>query len=327
MACTECFGASRGERTQLSVRLHRNRVKHERGFCLVELARHRTKHVQIKALEAYLGANLFDRLYRSVRLTSAGERLAAATQQAYKEIGRTLDELKSDGLTAGPSTLSISATSSFAAMWLASRIHLFQALHPEIELRLAAENAVVDLAHDVSVDIALRYGPGPYSEALEAEKLWPSGDVFPVCAPSLAASGNLGPGALVHHALLRTAPPVGADIAGRPDWLAWLAAARMTGVVATRVLERGPLFDSTQLAIEAAMAGRGVALAPAVLVQDAIRAGRLAKPFAISIPDPFSYWIVCRKDRMKEAPIGAFHRWIALEAKRTNAELLPSNAG
>src|SRR4249919_3242333 len=75
---------------------------------------------QIKTLEAHLGTNLFDRLYRSVRLTSAGERLAATTQRAFKEIGRTLDELKSDGLTAGPSTLSISATSSFAAMWLAA---------------------------------------------------------------------------------------------------------------------------------------------------------------------------------------------------------------
>jgi len=213
-------------------------------------------------------------------------------------------------------------------MWLAPRIHLFQALHPAIELRLAADSAVVDLAHDVSVDIALRYGPGPYSEALDAEKLWPSGDVFPVCAPSLATSGNIDdPEALVHHTLLRTAPPVGADIAGRPDWLAWLAAAGMTGAVAKRLLERGPLFDSTQLAIEAAMAGRGVALAPAILVQDAIRAGRLAKPFAISIPDPYAYWIVCRKDRMKEARIGAFHRWIALEAKKANAELLPSNAG
>lgn len=65
-----------------------------------------------------------------------------ATQQAFKNIGRTLDELKSDGLTAGPSTLSISAAASFAAMWLAPRIHLFQALHPAIELRLAADNAV-----------------------------------------------------------------------------------------------------------------------------------------------------------------------------------------
>lgn len=95
----------------------------------------------------------------------------------------------------------------------------------------------------------------------------------------------------------------------------------MTGAVAIHLLERGPLFDSTQLAIEAAMAGRGVALAPAVLVQDAIRAGRLAKPFEISIQDPLFYWIVCRKDRMKEARIGAFHRWITLEAKKANSSL------
>lgn len=277
---------------------------------------------QIKALEAYLGAVLFDRLYRSVRLTDAGERLAATTQQAFKEIGQTLIELKSDGLTAGPSTLSISAAASFAAMWLAPRIHLFQALHPAIELRLAADNMVVDLARDVSVDVVLRYGPGPYGEELEAERLWPSGEVFPVCAPSLAASGTLDcPGALVHHVLLRTVPPAGAGVVGRPDWLAWFAAAGMTGAVATRVAERGPLFGSTQLALEAAMAGRGVALAPAVLVQDALRAGRLAKPFAISIPDPFFYWIVCRKDRVEETRIGAFHRWITLEARKTNSSL------
>ncbi|MGY0798545.1 LysR substrate-binding domain-containing protein [Lysobacter sp. A286] len=277
---------------------------------------------QIKALEAYLGAVLFDRLYRAVRLTSAGERLAATTQQAFKDIGRTLMELKSDGLAAGPSTLSISAVPSFAAMWLAPRLHLFQALHPAIELRLAADNMIVDLARDVSVDVVLRYGPGSYSDELEVERLWPSGEVFPVCAPSLAASGALDcPEDLVLHALLRTVPPEGTGIAGRPDWLAWFAAAGMTGTVATRAAERGPLFDSTQLALEAAMAGRGIALAPAVLVQDALRSGRLTTPFAISIPDPFFYWIGRRKDRVKEARIGAFHRWIALEAGKTNTSL------
>lgn len=277
---------------------------------------------QIKALEAYLGANLFDRLYRSVRLTSAGERLAATTQRAFKDIGRTLDELKLDGLSAGPATLSISAAASFAAMWLAPRLHLFQALHPAIEIRLAADSTVVDLARDASIDIALRYGPGPYGDALDAARLWPSGEVFPVCAPSLLASGGLdAPQALARHALLRTAPPLGAGLAGRPDWPAWLTAAGMTGAEANRLLERGPLFDSTQLAIEAAMAGRGVALAPAVLVQDAVRSGRLAKPFALGIPDPYSYWIVCRKDRLQEARIGAFHDWIAGEAETAGAEL------
>ena len=81
---------------------------------------------------------------------------------------------------------------------------------------------------------------------------------------------------------------------------------------------RGPLFGSSHLAIDAAAAGRGLALAPRILVADDIAAGRLVEPFPIAVPDPFAYWLVHATRRAAEPSIRAFARWIKDEALRTS---------
>jgi LysR family transcriptional regulator, glycine cleavage system transcriptional activator len=77
------------------------------------------------------------------------------------------------------------------------------------------------------------------------------------------------------------------------------------------------------LALEAAGAGRGAALAPDVLVEEDLRSGKLVQPFAISIPDPFSFWMLFREDRAEERQIRAFAGWLLQEiaAERDGLEL------
>jgi len=112
-----------------------------------------------------------------------------------------------------------------------------------------------------------------------------------------------------------------ADLAG---WPAWLVAAGVLAPDAARKVPLGPLFGTSQLALEAAVMGRGLALVPRMVIADDIAAGRLIQPFATGIPDIFAYWLVYATARATEAHIRAFARWVREEAQATAAHPAPA---
>ncbi|MBV8657446.1 MAG: LysR family transcriptional regulator [Burkholderiales bacterium] len=280
---------------------------------------------QILALEGYLGTVLFERLNRAVRLTPTGSVLAQEVSAAFARIDIALQ-------TAAPSharlrnRLVISAVPTFASRWLAPRLHRFHAQHPEINLRLSASEVVIDLAHDDEVDVALRYGPGPYAD-LHAELLWPADPVVPVCSPALltrlpAELALLdGPPDIP---LLRVALPqvAGRAADGQSDnvWTVWLAAARCNVPSLWAAAASGPLFSTTLLAIEAAVAGRGIALSPTALVAEDLAAGRLVRWGSMSVPDTNAHWLLCRKDKVNWPAVQTFRAWIKAELAHTTVD-------
>lgn len=271
---------------------------------------------QVKRLETHLGLALFERLHRSLQLTPAGLQLAAETQDAFGRLRHMVANLR-DGTATGSQTLTVSAVPSLATKWLAPRLHAFQAAYPRITLRIVADETLVDLRRDRLVDIALRYGPGPYGDPVHAERLWEQGELIAVCAPDVATDRSLRtPGGLARHMLIRTAAPASAKRGQslHSDWRAWLTAAGIQIDGALQKALSGPLFSASQLAIEAAAAGKGIALAPAVLVDRDIASGRLKQLFQVSVPDSNAYWIVCRVDRLEEARIRTFMKWIRAQA-------------
>ncbi len=278
---------------------------------------------QIKRLEAHLGLRLFERLHRALRLTAAGETLAHEAQRAFAGLERTIDVLVADGRAPGAATLTVSVVPSLAAKWLAPRLHRFNAAQPRIGLRVIAVEELVDFRRDATVDIALRYGPGSRRDGIHAERLWPSGEIVAVCTPELARDASLrNPADLVQQMLIRTAPPAAlsgsGETASRTGWPIWFAAAGVLGSAIQNRL-KGPLFSNTQLAVEAAASGRGVALTPLVLIQPDLASGRLIRLFDVSYVDPNAFWLLCRDDRKGEAAIRAFMRWIRREAAKTAA--------
>jgi LysR family glycine cleavage system transcriptional activator len=277
---------------------------------------------QIKRLETHLGLAVFERLHRSLQLTPAGEILAAEAQDAFLRLGRTLDRLRLEGKVAGPDILTVSVVPSFATKWLAPRLHEFQAAYPRIGLRIVADETLVDLRRDRIVDVALRYGPGPYGKELYARRLWPKGEIIAVCAPALAKQPALrSPAGLARHMLIRTAAPASRSQTRRnrpgSEWPAWFAAAGVTVDGAIRKALEGPIFSASQLAIEAAVAGRGIALAPKLLAEGDIASGRLVRLFSTSIADPNAYWVLCRADRAREGRIRIFIKWIGEQAAKS----------
>lgn len=270
---------------------------------------------QVKRLETYLGVALFHRGHRTVELTAEGEELAASLGELFKLLDVALD--RATARTA--MDLRVSTMESFAAKWLAPRLHRFHRENPEIKVRIETGNEPVDLVRG-SVDIAIRYGPGDYT-GLSAEKLMDA-PVFPVCAASLRSDGTqplVTPDDLRHHTLLHDESAAGRP--GVPDWPAWLEASGVSGVNPTR----GPVFASIYLAQEAAIAGHGVALGVAPLVAEDLQFGRLVKPFDRLLPNSYAFWIVRQPNAFGHPAIDAFCQWLRMEAAKDASVTLASD--
>ncbi len=258
---------------------------------------------QVKHLEAYLGVTLFQRKHRSVALTPEGRALAATVGELLGQLDVAIDRAMSHE----SAELRVTTMESFAAKWLAPRLHRFHQAWPEIRVHIVTGDAHADFARE-GFDVGIRYGPGGYA-GVRAESLMDA-QVFPVCAPSLLADASRPlerPNDLRRHTLLHDESSSGRP--GVPAWSDWLEAAGARGVDA----QRGPIFASIYLAQEAAVAGHGIALGVAPLVEEDLRQGRLVRPFAHGSDNAYRFWLV-RSQAEPGAGTDAFCRWLREEA-------------
>lgn len=257
--------------------------------------------VQVRRLEEWVGAPLFVRGHRSISLSGAGQRLAPQLTALFVEMERLLSEVAD--LDAG--SLQISAMPTFASKWVAPRLASFTARNPKIQVRIVGSDRRADFDRD-SVDIGLRYGDGDYGE-LHAERI-AAVTAYPVCSPALAAAVGDDPAAIAPSQLLHDESALVAP--GLPTWSAWFAQAGLD----READAGGPLFSNSHMSLAAAAAGQGFALGLGPLVEADIAAGLLVKPFALELPSAFSFWFVCRRQRLHDPKIAAFRRWIFEQA-------------
>ncbi len=254
---------------------------------------------QIRALEEDLGVRLFRRMNRRLMLTEEGQRYLPAVSRAFDLLREATTALRAHDI---PGPLTVSVLPSFAARWLVPRLGRFFARHPDIDLRIDPSVAICDFAQG-DVDVGIRYGRGDYP-GLRADRLLDE-DIFPVCSPLLKAGppGLHRPEDLRHHTLLHDD--------SHADWRTWLLAAGVDGVDP----ERGTIFTDSSMLIQAAIAGQGVALARGVLVADALAAGRLVRPFRLSLPAEFAYYFVYPERVAAHPKVRAFRDWLLEEAQ------------
>ena len=241
---------------------------------------------------------------RALMLTDAGQAYYPAIREAIDAIRQATErlyELESTG------TLTVTMLASFAAKWLVPRLGRFRARCPDIDVLLSTSSKLIDFQRD-DVDIGIRYGAGEWPNVI-SEKLF-SEDLFPVCSPALldGAIPLREPADLAHHMLLQDAGM---------DWRTWLIAAGIGDVE----LHFGTSFIDSSLALQAAMAGQGVALGRMALVADDLAAGRLVRPFQISLPSNFAYYIVCSVHTGESPKIKAFSDWLKDEARNYENDL------
>jgi DNA-binding transcriptional LysR family regulator len=252
---------------------------------------------QVKALEERIGVKLFRRLTRGLLLTEDGHALLPDLREAFDRLAQAVDRIGRQG---GQGTLNISLLTTFALGWLVPRLPRFQAAHPSIDVRLTTTARLIDFAVE-DVDVAVRYGTGGWP-GLRCDKILDD-VITPLCNARF---------------MERLRKP--ADILNVPllheqyehDWRTWFRAAGLS----VGQLKKGPIFDSTRVAIEAAIAGVGVACGAPSLFSTEIATGQLHQPFDIVVPNGKSYWLVSPEATAERPKIKAFREWLLEETAR-----------
>jgi LysR family transcriptional regulator, glycine cleavage system transcriptional activator len=261
----------------------------------------------VRALEDWTGRTLLLRGARRSAATPDGRRLAEAVSEGLGRISGVVDNMRTAGRQS--TTINVACPPGFAVNWLFPRLLNFDQDHPDVPVSITTQPGF-EAFETGGADVAIRYAAskpsGLHAGGLLGER------IFPVCTAALAASGSgiVTVADLAHHTLLvdmhgpsRTRPP---------SWGFW---AEMTGqTLPDKPRERR--FGQSNLSVQAAIQGAGVALGREPLVIDALRSGALVMPLPYVARSKFHYWFVCPPKALECRQIQVFRDWLGREAAR-----------
>ena len=269
-----------------------------RDLCLTQSAVSR----QVQTLEEHLGTALLVRRHRAIALTEAGQRLFDLASPWLGRLAEYTQSLKDQGRV---QPVTITASIGVTSLWLLSRLGSFQAAHPHIDVRVAANNRVVDLAQE-GIDVAIRYSRESNAPR-GAVRLFGEA-VVPVASKAVAAKAFKTPAALLQQVLLELDE-------GNVPWLHWSdwLSAKGFALAKPKAYLRFNQYDQV---IQAAIEGHGVALGRFALVQPMLKDGRLVAQRNAKVGvDDYAYWLVQASESPREE-VRVFSDWIVQEAMR-----------
>ena len=273
---------------------------------------------QIKTLEDELGAPLFVRGTRQVQITPDGQTLLRAVQPWLTQLDASVRQVRTQR---GRQRVSVTTFASFASLWLLPRMEAFQKQHPDIDIRVSAQDRVEDL-DDPELDMALRYC-NPAQAPAGSLRLFGE-TLTPVVSRQLMEQIQRGQA----PALARPADLAQHTLAEEDDnkssteyltWRHWLAQRGEPPLQPRRWL----YLNFTYQQVQAALAGQGVALARVALVFEALQRGELVEPFGPSgrIASPYAYWLVVAPASRARPEVKQFCAWVEQQAALTRAAM------
>lgn len=250
---------------------------------------------QIRNLESMLGYPLFERLDKSVRLTSRG-------RQLYLEIREPLQQLHQASRNAlrgaEDNSLALSVAPVFATRWLVPRLKDFRALHPEISLSVIATISLVDFRND-PIDAAIRFGGGDWPDTV-VRRLFDK-RIAAVCHPDLVRKngGKFEVTQVIGQTLIDNSFMRGL-------WQDWLGSAGMETPDDLTSLE----VQGTAQVLEVIAAGDAIGLVDVSFIRDELESGRLAIACAHMLCDEDGYFLTYPEAMAERASLQAFEQWI-----------------
>lgn len=253
---------------------------------------------QIANLERFLGLPVFTRGHGRAQLTPEGRRLFDVSVKGLEQIAGVVAALRRADKKI---YLTVASTISFAGLFLIPRIAGFRDAFPDIDLRFVSSDGDFDLAAE-NIDLAIKYGDGKWPGLVPLPLLRP--EIFPVCSPSLLASG----GQLCTLADLDAHTLLDRDEAGTfgIGWATWLKAVH--GEPAR--IGRRVLFNSYDLLIRAAVEGQGVALGWKPLVDELLKHKALVRPINRRFVPKQSYYLVLPRNAPVNPHRETFIAWL-----------------
>lgn len=255
---------------------------------------------QIKNLEDFLGVTLFHRVGPRLVLTELGA-------DYYREVAQTLDKLQEISIDAVrgrnlDSSVMIGTHSAFGSRWLPSRLGAFITANPDIPLEIAQSGPDVDF-DTTRLDVAILRGAGTWHNARSIELF--AEEVAIVASPKL-----IEPGAQLYPRDFSQFPLI--QNASRPSmWLHWL---RLSGLDHYGTIQ-GTRFAHSEMTINAALQGIGVALVPVCYIEQELARNELHMPFGDPIRSGDSYYVIYPERKAHQQSIVAMRDWLIRETK------------
>ena len=262
---------------------------------------------RLRELEAELGVALVRRGANALRLTDEGARYAVAIEEGFARIRNA-----TEALGARPSApLRVRAYTTWAQRWLIPRLARFSARNAGLQVEVATSTAAVDFGRD-PVDAAIRTAPGGTPPAPGATRLQAIA-VAPFAAPALARAHGGVAGLTLLGSRVR-----------REDWRTWFAAQGEPPPASAPLL-----FESTTLAIQAALEGLGAVICTPGFVAPEMRRRRLVRLARHAVPTGDHYWLLLPPGAPRPEAL-AFRSWlleeIATETEQAGAAPLGKRA-
>lgn len=259
---------------------------------------------QIRLLEQYCGQALFRRRPRPVALTEDGARLYPVIKEGLDSFARAVSAVRE---ASQQSLLKVTTTNAFASRWLLPRLSFWQRAHSGITLEVIASDYVVDLQAG-EADLAVRYANTLPSDLTTYELF--RDRYIPVCSPAILSRRDSirRPSDLTRFVLIDNAWPP--SFPNHPTWDRLLGGARATDPTVPATAELRLFgFSEEAHAIEAAIAGQGIAICSDVVVSREIANGTLVQVLDLHIPGAI-YFIAHLPGHPRQTMIDEFCGWM-----------------
>ena len=261
---------------------------------------------QVKLLEEWTKRKLLVRGHRYTHVTAEGRFLAEAVADGLGQIANICSDFRNK--RHDDPTIIVSCLPGFAFNWLFPRLIDFDQQYPKIPVSISTFSDP-DQFFSGNADVAICYGIGGYT-GFHVEKLMDE-QIFPVCSPMFAQENRelRVPDDVFKYTLLVDDL---ADTGGNPPtWAYW---AEKLGIPVPKDTIRRR-FGQSNMVVQAAASGFGIALGREPLVVDALRQGTLVRPFSCMVDSEFSYWFVCPKKKIASKRIRIFRDWLKAQVQ------------
>lgn len=254
---------------------------------------------QIRTLEEALGFQVFHRLPRGIALTSEGQGLLEAAEQAFAGVERRINSLR----TAESGTVTVGLSTYLASRWLSPRLMDFMQSHPEIRLRVQPMVNLLDLDGE-GIDLAIRWGDGMWNDMV-VERLF-SCPAFPAGPPAAREMIEIGgmENAFTSFSLLH-------DREDSHAWSDWFAAAGLNYQDKYRAL----IIPDPNVRVQAVADGQGIALNDDLMRQE-LTDGRVVRLSNIQLEN-YGYFLAYKPDALNNPSVAAFAAWLLDQSQKT----------
>ncbi|MEW6991241.1 LysR substrate-binding domain-containing protein [Colwelliaceae bacterium 6441] len=250
---------------------------------------------QIRLLENYFDAPLFERDKKQTRLNEKGKTLFPFIEKAFEQITLGVNALTNEP---DSSELKITTLHSVASLLLIPNINDFQQKNTDLSVQFSPNNLLVSFQQQ-NVDVAIRHGLGQY-EGLESRKL-AEDSIMLVASPMLIGDNDFNINELCNLPLLEDTT---SDIQEAIEaFCSTLNISKTSLKASLKTTDALPIIQNT-------LAGKGIAFVSKVLIEQYLRTGQLINLFDYAYENPRTLFLVAPPHHFKWNKVQRFELWL-----------------